>query len=190
MNTCLSGTSTATLCVRSTLPTPSSRLVPALRNRFRNQRESHDGSFRSLSDCSRCADTDAPQAIIENNDYSRLRIISAGVKAFVRQDSQNRTEIGCKWRIPGEGVAEVLPHVGDGVVKVATIEDLRVLVEHAYPSVSGCFHADIDADEPLRDWRPLWSRDDGPRADEEASSRGDRALALSDLARRSVSIYP
>jgi hypothetical protein len=63
----------------------------------------------------------------------------------VRQDSQNRTEIGCKWRIPGEGVAEVLPHVGEGVVKVATIEDLRVLVEHAYPSVSGCVYA---ADRP------------------------------------------
>ncbi|GFZ46615.1 Multisite-specific tRNA:(cytosine-C(5))-methyltransferase [Saitozyma sp. JCM 24511] len=85
------------------------------------------------------------KAIIENNDYSRLRIISAGVKAFVRQDSQNRTEIGCKWRIPGEGVAEVLPHVGDGVVKVATIEDLRVLVEHAYPSIE-LFRKE------LRDW--------------------------------------
>jgi multisite-specific tRNA:(cytosine-C5)-methyltransferase len=139
--------------------------------------------------CSRRADTDASQAIIENNDYSRLRIISAGVKAFVRQDSQNRTEIGCKWRIPGEGVAEVLPHVGDGVVKVATIEDLRVLVEHAYPSVSALLPRRRRRRRPFVSGtsRPLW----GQRAKERMRSFASWRLGhcpLSDLARRSVSI--
>jgi len=76
------------------------------------------------------------QTIIQNNDYSRLRLISAGVKAFVRQDSQNRSGIKCKWRIPSEGVLEVLPHVPEGVVVDATLAELRVFVEGQYPSVS------------------------------------------------------
>lgn len=80
--------------------------------------------------------TQRSQSIIENNDYTRLRVISAGVKALVRQDSQNRTEIECKWRVPSDGISEILPHVGEGVVRESTIRELRVLVEEQYPPVS------------------------------------------------------
>jgi multisite-specific tRNA:(cytosine-C5)-methyltransferase len=83
-----------------------------------------------------------------NNPAQRLRVISAGVKAFVRQDSQNRTDIPCKWRIPMDGVAELLPHIGDGTVKdldEAGMEALRILVEYPYP-VSDHFPS------PVKEW--------------------------------------
>lgn len=54
----------------------------------------------------------------------------------MRQDSQNRNEVDCKWRIPSEGIAEVLPHVGDGIVVDAGLGELRVLLEEQYPVVS------------------------------------------------------
>lgn len=79
--------------------------------------------------------TAAAQRIIQNNDYTRLRIISAGVKALTRQDSQARTDIGCKWRIPSEGVLELIPHIGAGVVKEVGIRELKVLLEEQYPPV-------------------------------------------------------
>ena len=69
-----------------------------------------------------------------HNDYSRLRIISAGVKSFVRQDSQQRVDIPCKWRIPNDGMLEILPHIGDGVVIESSLKALRVLVEEQYPT--------------------------------------------------------
>jgi multisite-specific tRNA:(cytosine-C5)-methyltransferase len=75
------------------------------------------------------------QAVLSNNDPSRLRIVSAGVKGFVRQDSQSRTDIACKWRVPNEGMLEVLPHVSEGVVKEVTLRELKVFVGENYPTV-------------------------------------------------------
>lgn len=70
-----------------------------------------------------------------NNDPSRLRIISAGVKGFVRQDSQARTDIACKWRVPNEGMSEVLPHVQGGVVREISLRELKIFVGENYPTV-------------------------------------------------------
>jgi multisite-specific tRNA:(cytosine-C5)-methyltransferase len=75
------------------------------------------------------------QSVLTNNDPSRLRIVSAGVKGFVRQDSQSRTDIACKWRVPNEGMLEVLPHVSEGVVKEVTLRELKVFVGENYPTV-------------------------------------------------------
>ncbi|KAK4686597.1 hypothetical protein P7C73_g3530, partial [Tremellales sp. Uapishka_1] len=78
---------------------------------------------------------DIVKRIIQNNDFSRLRIISAGVKGFVRQDSSNKTEVECKWRIPSEGIFEILPHVPDTVIVKAGLKELRTLLEEQYPPV-------------------------------------------------------
>ena len=83
-------------------------------------------------------DTD-DQSVLTNNDVAKMRLIFAGVKGFVRQDAQNRTDIPCKWRIPSEGLPEVLPHLGDGVVREMGeygMETLRILVEHPYPALN------------------------------------------------------
>ncbi|OCF37458.1 multisite-specific tRNA:(cytosine-C5)-methyltransferase [Kwoniella heveanensis CBS 569] len=78
---------------------------------------------------------DIVKDIIQHNDYTRLRIVSAGVKCFARQDSQQRTEIRCKWRTPVDGILEVLPHVGDGIVISANLAELRTLLEDHYPAL-------------------------------------------------------
>nr|XP_031858166.1 uncharacterized protein CI109_006408 [Kwoniella shandongensis]KAA5525238.1 hypothetical protein CI109_006408 [Kwoniella shandongensis] len=78
---------------------------------------------------------DVVKTIILNNDYTRLRIISAGVKSFARQDSQQRVEIGCKWRSPIDGILELLPHVGNGFVINASLVELRTLLQDHYPPI-------------------------------------------------------
>ncbi|WRT64898.1 uncharacterized protein IL334_001837 [Kwoniella shivajii] len=78
---------------------------------------------------------DIVKEIIQNNDYTRIRVVSAGVKCFARQDSSQRTEIRCKWRTPIDGILEVLPHVGEDIVISATIRELRTLLEDHYPAL-------------------------------------------------------
>ncbi|WVQ84199.1 hypothetical protein IAT38_006350 [Cryptococcus sp. DSM 104549] len=78
---------------------------------------------------------DIVKTIIHNNDYSRIRIISAGVKVFARQDSSTRTDIPCKWRAPIDGVLELLPHLGEGVLLQATLSELRTLLVDHYPAI-------------------------------------------------------
>lgn len=79
---------------------------------------------------------DVVKAVISNNDYTRLRMISAGVKAFVRQDSQKRDEIGCKWRVSSAGILEVLQDVPAEKVHTINLEAFRTLEEEMYPPVS------------------------------------------------------
>lgn len=76
------------------------------------------------------------QAILQNNDYTRMRIISAGVKSFVRQDSGNRGDISCKWRIPGDGILEVVPRIPESKIVHADLADLKVFLSEMYPPVS------------------------------------------------------
>lgn len=76
---------------------------------------------------------DVIKAIVQNNDYTRLRMISAGVKAFVRQDSQARNDIQCKWRVSADGIAEVLKYT-DSIV-TAGLPELRIFLEEMYPPI-------------------------------------------------------
>ena len=76
------------------------------------------------------------QRIVENNDYTRLRIISAGVRGFIRQDSSQRADFYCKWRIPSESVLETLPYLGDGKIIELGLAELRVFLKEQYPPVS------------------------------------------------------
>lgn len=73
---------------------------------------------------------------MQNNEPSRLRIVAAGVKGFVRQDS-GKGDIHCKWRIPNEGLLEVLAHVPEGIVRDVSLRELKVLIGENYPTV--CF---------------------------------------------------
>lgn len=91
-----------------------------------------------------------------NNEYSRLRVITAGVKAFVRQDSQAKRDVDdewrieCKWRIPNEGVGEIVPHIGEGVVRDVGLDVLKVLLEEQYPTVRSLkFNPNTNAIIPL-----------------------------------------
>jgi multisite-specific tRNA:(cytosine-C5)-methyltransferase len=79
--------------------------------------------------------SDLVKAIVENNDYTRLRMISAGIKSFIRQDSQARTDIPCKWRVSGDGIDEVLKYVPDERVVKATVAELFTFLENMYPPI-------------------------------------------------------
>ncbi|WOO79748.1 Multisite-specific tRNA:(cytosine-C(5))-methyltransferase trm4b [Vanrija pseudolonga] len=90
---------------------------------------------------------DVVKAVISNNDYTRLRMISAGVKAFVRQDSQKRDEIGCKWRVSSAGILEVLQDVPAEKVHTIDLEAFRTLEEEMYPPIdkfTGAFKELLD----------------------------------------------
>lgn len=76
------------------------------------------------------------QAIINNNDYTRLRLISAGVKGFVRQDSSKRGDITCKWRIPAEGIDDLVPLVPKTKIVDASLDELTIFLKEMYPPVS------------------------------------------------------
>lgn len=78
---------------------------------------------------------DTIKKIVLNNDYTRLRMISAGVKTFIRQDSQQRTDIKCKWRVSADGISEILQHVPTESVKVARVDELRTFLEDMYPPI-------------------------------------------------------
>jgi multisite-specific tRNA:(cytosine-C5)-methyltransferase len=78
---------------------------------------------------------DVVKAVIQNNDYTRLRMISAGVKSFIRQDSQQRTDIKCKWRVSSDAIDEVLQHIPADSVYNASIAELRTFLVDMYPPI-------------------------------------------------------
>lgn len=85
---------------------------------------------------------DVVKAVVQNNDYTRLRMISAGVKTFIRQDSQQRTDITCKWRVSSDGVFEVLKHVPEDTIIPVGLDEFRLFLEEMYPPIekfSGAF---------------------------------------------------
>ncbi|GAA5836828.1 hypothetical protein JCM9279_007672 [Rhodotorula babjevae] len=55
--------------------------------------------------------------LLLSNAYSRMRLISCGVKLFTRQDSNG--QYACKWRLNAEGLDVVRPYLSDKrVIKV------------------------------------------------------------------------
>lgn len=79
----------------------------------------------------------SPKNLIHSNSYHAIRLLSAGIRVFVRQDTQNRnTDLKCKWRIPLEGLASVLPYMDQSKILQGTINDLEVLLADMYPLVS------------------------------------------------------
>lgn len=77
------------------------------------------------------------QKILTHNAYERIRCISAGIRVFRRQDTNDRlNEMACKWRIPSEGVEVVLPYMEEqGKIRTAGWEELLVFLVHSYPQV-------------------------------------------------------
>lgn len=81
--------------------------------------------------------------ILHSNDYTRLRLISSGVKLFVKQDNQkafseeekdvvNR----CKWRVTNESVNFVKKYLPAEAIFKGTPDDLKSFVENYHPVIS------------------------------------------------------
>jgi multisite-specific tRNA:(cytosine-C5)-methyltransferase len=74
--------------------------------------------------------------VIQNNDYTRLRLTSAGTKVFARQ--------GDDFRILGEGVPVILPYiVEEHVITVQGLNVLKTLVSEYYPPLIKFEHGEF-----------------------------------------------
>ena len=76
---------------------------------------------------------DLVRKIIENNDYMKLRLVTAGTKIFGRQEGKST---GSSFRVLGDGIPVVMPYIADEHIVTADIEVLRVLMEGYYPLLS------------------------------------------------------
>ncbi|CAE6527541.1 unnamed protein product [Rhizoctonia solani] len=78
---------------------------------------------------------DAVRQVLAHNDFARLRLISAGVRVFNRQESGVKTELHGRnrFRFLTEGVPSVLPHVDESRIVTANLDTLRVFMRLYYP---------------------------------------------------------
>jgi len=76
---------------------------------------------------------DLVRRVIENNDYMRLRLVTAGTKIFGRQEGRSA---GSSFRVLGDGISVVMPYIADEHIVTADVEVLRVLMEGYYPLLS------------------------------------------------------
>ncbi|KAJ7598644.1 cytosine-5--methyltransferase [Mycena floridula] len=74
---------------------------------------------------------DLVKAVILNNDYTRLRLNSAGTKVFVKQDAGRGFDT--QFRVLGEGLPVVLPFVDPVNIIDTDIDTLKALVSTYYP---------------------------------------------------------
>ena len=65
--------------------------------------------------------------VVQNNDYTRLRLLTAGTKLFVKQGDEGR------YRVLNEGLPAVMPYVKPETVLEADLASLRVLMRDYYP---------------------------------------------------------
>ncbi|KAM0791035.1 hypothetical protein ACM66B_004331 [Microbotryomycetes sp. NB124-2] len=68
------------------------------------------------------------RALLFSNSYSRMRLISCGVKMFTRQDSSKDGTYRCKWRVNAEGLEVLRPFMGPKRITTANIATLRQLM--------------------------------------------------------------
>lgn len=69
------------------------------------------------------------RSLLTSNSYNRMRLISCGVKIFMRQDSTKDGTYRCKWRVMNEGLEVLRPFMGPKRIVFAKEETLRKLME-------------------------------------------------------------
>jgi multisite-specific tRNA:(cytosine-C5)-methyltransferase len=74
---------------------------------------------------------DVIKAIVQNNDYARLRIINSGTKVFTKQEGGRG--IDASFRVLGEGLPVVLPYIDPTTILDGDIEILKTLISVYYP---------------------------------------------------------
>lgn len=69
------------------------------------------------------------RTLLHANSYTRMRLISCGVKLFTRQDSSKDGTYRCKWRVNSEGLDVLRPFMGTKRIATANVETLRALMQ-------------------------------------------------------------
>lgn len=71
------------------------------------------------------------RSLLLTNSFSRMRLISCGIKMFAKQDSANHKDSGlypCKWRILSEGLDVLRPYMGAKRIIQAKLSTLKALM--------------------------------------------------------------
>jgi multisite-specific tRNA:(cytosine-C5)-methyltransferase len=63
-----------------------------------------------------------PKLLLQMDDNQRIKVISAGVRAFERLDSKDPMFSGCLYRLSQEGIHETLPHITKQLVHLSVQE--------------------------------------------------------------------
>lgn len=84
------------------------------------------------------------------NDYTKIRLVAAGTKAFTRQDTGSHTDsddeqtvMRQQFRILDDAVQVVLPFILPTTILSGQLNDLKLLLETYYPLI-------LSFDEPFR----------------------------------------
>ena len=93
---------------------------------------------------------DIVKRVIVANDYTKIRLVAAGTKAFTRQDTggptssdDDQTVMRQQFRILDDAVPVVLPFIPLTAVLLGRLSDLKLLLEAYYPLI-------LTFDEPFR----------------------------------------
>ncbi|KAG6821132.1 hypothetical protein H0H93_006471 [Arthromyces matolae] len=79
---------------------------------------------------------DVVRSVVENNDYTRIRLSAAGTKVFSKQEG-GKASAGTEpqFRVLSEGLPVILPFVDPATIIKADLSALKVLLQSYYPLV-------------------------------------------------------
>ncbi|KAJ6590417.1 cytosine-5--methyltransferase [Mycena vulgaris] len=77
---------------------------------------------------------DIVKAVIQNNDYNRIRLTFAGTKVFAKQEAGRGAD--AQFRVLGEALPLMLPYTDPATIIDADLTVLKALVEGHYPLCS------------------------------------------------------
>ena len=82
---------------------------------------------------------DIVKSIVENNDYTRLRLMTCGTKVMGKQEGAAAKREGAElqFRVLGEGLPVLLPFIDADSIVTADLPTLKILMETYYPLVTG-----------------------------------------------------
>ena len=74
---------------------------------------------------------DIVKSIVQNNDYTRIRLTACGTKVFTKQEGGKN--VGAQFRVLGEGLPVILPYTDPKSIMDADIPALQILLREQYP---------------------------------------------------------
>lgn len=73
--------------------------------------------------------SDLTRSLLLSNAYTRMRLISCGVKLFTRQDNSKDGTYRCKWRLNSEGLEVVKPYLSERRIVKAGEDTLKQVMQ-------------------------------------------------------------
>ncbi|KAF8434864.1 S-adenosyl-L-methionine-dependent methyltransferase [Boletus edulis BED1] len=74
---------------------------------------------------------DFVKSVLAHNDYTRMRLMTAGTKVITKQEAGRGMD--AHFRILGEGLPVVLPYIDPATIMMADLKALKVLLQTYYP---------------------------------------------------------